>query len=152
MGGTTVRQNVSDSLDGTVSKPGRRDRTITMARGLAAIDALQAEARSAAGREADHEDRHETERQVIAQLRADRVLHEQHAMHLREALRSSRMIGAAIGIVMVDRNVGEDEAFAVLSRASQDTNRKLSAIAQELVERRTARHLPQASTRDAPHG
>ena len=70
-------------------------------------------------------------------------------MHLREALRSSRTIGAAIGIVMVDRNVGEDEAFAVLSRASQDTNRKLSAIAHELVEQRSSRHLPRAAARDA---
>jgi AmiR/NasT family two-component response regulator len=83
---------------------------------------------------------------MIAQMRAEGLLQEEHAMHLREALRSSRTIGAAIGIVMVDRNVSEDEAFAVLSRASQDANRKLSAIALEIMAHRSARHLPRRAT------
>jgi hypothetical protein len=107
-------------------------------------DEVESESRAASRPEAAHEDRRETDRQLIARMRADGLVHEEHAMHLREALRSSRTIGAAIGIVMVDRNVGEDEAFAVLSRASQDTNRKLSVIAHELVARRTSRHLPSA--------
>lgn len=80
----------------------------------------------------------------IDRMRSADLAHEEQAAHLRQALQSSRKIGAAIGIVMADRNVGEDEAFAVLSKASQDTNRKLSALAHEVVAQRTARILPRS--------
>lgn len=50
------------------------------------------------------------------------------------------VIGQAEGILMERYKIGDDEAFAYLRRISQDTNRKLVQIAQELVE---TRQLPQ---------
>ncbi len=41
-------------------------------------------------------------------------------------------IGQAKGILMERYKMDADQAFAVLVRASQNTNRKLSDIAQEL--------------------
>jgi AmiR/NasT family two-component response regulator len=49
---------------------------------------------------------------MIADLQADGVLSHDHAEQMELALRSSRTIGAAIGIIMASRDVGEDEAFA----------------------------------------
>ena len=93
-------------------------------------------------READHAARHALDARLIAKLRAEGLWHEEHAAHLTEALRSSRKIGAAIGLVMADLKVDELAAFEILSRVSQDTNRKLSDIAREVVEQGTARSLP----------
>ena len=56
-------------------------------------------------------------------------------------MRSSRKIAAAIGIVMADLKVSEGAAFEILSRVSQDSNRKLSDIAHEVVDHGTARSL-----------
>ena len=67
--------------------------------------------------------------------------HEEHAAHLGQALRSSRKIGAAIGIVMADLKVGE-VAFKILSRVSQHTNRKLNDVAHEVVDAGSAASLP----------
>ena len=52
---------------------------------------------------------------------------------LREALESRTVIGQAQGILMARQRVTEEEAFDVLRRASQRTNRKLREIADELV-------------------
>jgi AmiR/NasT family two-component response regulator len=76
--------------------------------------------------------------ELIAALTAEGVLSRRHAAILEEALRSARIIGAAIGIVMENRDVSEAEAFMSLSKASQDTNRKLRLIADEVVN---TRHL-----------
>ena len=92
-------------------------------------------------READHAARHAVDGRLIAKLRAEGLWHEEHAAHLTEALRSSRKIGAAIGIVMADLKVGELVAFEILSRVSQDSNRKLADIAHEVVDQGTARGL-----------
>jgi len=80
---------------------------------------------------------------LIATLTADGVLSRQHAANLEEALRSARIIGAAIGIVMENRAVSEAEAFMSLSRASQDTNRKLRVIADEVVKTRHLSLVPE---------
>jgi AmiR/NasT family two-component response regulator len=50
-----------------------------------------------------------------------------------EALKSSRTIGAAIGIIMASRRLGEAEAFEVLRAVSQNSNRKLRDLAADLV-------------------
>lgn len=71
---------------------------------------------------------------MIAELQADGVLSREHAAQMEEALRSSRRIGAAIGIVMANDKVREQAAFEILSKASQHTNRKLRLLADELVE------------------
>lgn len=105
------------------------------------IEVPARESEEAARREAAHEDRHAVDRRLIARLQAEGLSHEEHAAHLGQALRSSRKIGAAIGIVMAEFTVGELAAFEILSRVSQDTNRKLSDIAHELLEQGTARSL-----------
>lgn len=49
--------------------------------------------------------------------------------HLHTALSTSRQIGAAIGILMTTYKITIDDAFALLRRVSQQTNRKLRDIA-----------------------
>lgn len=73
------------------------------------------------------------DREMIAELQADGELSRQHAHEMQQALRSSRVIGAAIGMLMAGRNLDEDQAFAVLAKASKDSNRKLRDVAQLLV-------------------
>jgi hypothetical protein len=56
------------------------------------------------------------------------------ADHLAIALDTNRDIGAAIGILMANRHLTKDAAFNVLRIASQDTNRKLSDLAAEVIK------------------
>ncbi len=55
---------------------------------------------------------------------------------LRTALVSNRRISMAIGILMRDRNIDEDQAFGCLRRVSQDSNRKLRDVAEEVIQHR----------------
>jgi GAF domain-containing protein len=55
--------------------------------------------------------------------------------HLQKAMESRAVIEQAKGIVMGDRRCGADEAFRILMKLSQDTNRKLRDVAAALVER-----------------
>jgi hypothetical protein len=52
---------------------------------------------------------------------------------LEQAVASNRAIGMAIGVLMAIRRIGPDEAFDLLRTVSQRTNRKLRAIADEVV-------------------
>jgi AmiR/NasT family two-component response regulator len=52
---------------------------------------------------------------------------------LKTAVRSRDVIGMAKGIVMQWAQVDESAAFRLLVKTSQDTNRKLRDVAQELV-------------------
>lgn len=68
------------------------------------------------------------------------------ATNLTRALETNREIGVAMGILMQRHQISRDEAFDVLRTASQDSNRKLSAVAGEVadtgilaVERRSVR-------------
>ena len=70
---------------------------------------------------------------LIQALQEAGLVSREHAAHLEEALRSSRRIGAAIGILMASRRVSEDVAFEMLSRASQNGNRKLRLVAEDIV-------------------
>ena len=81
------------------------------------------------------------DREMIAELQADGELSREHAKEMEQALRSSRVIGAAIGMLMANRDISEDQAFAVLAKASQDSNRKLRDVAQLLV-RGTSGEVP----------
>jgi curved DNA-binding protein CbpA len=49
---------------------------------------------------------------------------------------SNRRIGMAMGIVMGQRHVDEEDAFDVLRRTSQNTNRKLRDIAEDVIRDR----------------
>ena len=61
---------------------------------------------------------------------------EELAQQLAQALENRDVIGQAKGIIMASQNVGSDEAFDVLRRASQRANRKLADVARDIVERR----------------
>ncbi len=54
------------------------------------------------------------------------------ADHLERALSSNREIGVAVGILMVSHNLTDEQAFDLLSRVSQQLNRKLRVIALEV--------------------
>jgi GAF domain-containing protein len=59
------------------------------------------------------------------------------AQHMEIAMRHRAVIEQAKGIIMGDRRCSADEAFAILTRLSQQTNRKLRDVAVALVERST---------------
>jgi len=59
----------------------------------------------------------------------------QLTQNLREAMRSRATIEQAKGILMSTSRCGPDEAFQMLTRASQRENRKLRDVAAEIVER-----------------
>src|SRR4051794_30813731 len=56
----------------------------------------------------------------------------QHFEDVSSALVTRDIIGQAKGILMERFKITSEEAFAVLARVSQDTNRKVSAIAEDL--------------------
>lgn len=57
----------------------------------------------------------------------------EEARTLAEGMASNREIGMAIGLLMASHGLSADEAFATLRKASSHLNRKISAIARELV-------------------
>jgi GAF domain-containing protein len=57
------------------------------------------------------------------------------AKHMQTAMESRAVIEQAKGIIMGDRRCSADEAFAILTKLSQDTNRKLRDVASALVDR-----------------
>ena len=59
---------------------------------------------------------------------------QQDAQTLRLGLESNREIGKAVGLLMAFHKIGDDEAFEMLRKASQDMNMKLSEVARQVVE------------------
>jgi GAF domain-containing protein len=57
------------------------------------------------------------------------------ARHLEEGLKSSRVIGLAMGILVERESCTEDEAFDMLRLISQNANIKLRDVAQQLLDR-----------------
>jgi AmiR/NasT family two-component response regulator len=55
------------------------------------------------------------------------------AHHMQAAMRCRAVIEQAKGIIIAQRRCTADEAFAILSKTSQDTNRKVRDIAATLV-------------------
>lgn len=70
-----------------------------------------------------------SERDLLVECQGELQFLNEEIEHLRAALVSARRIGAAIGILMGQRRISDDEAFALLSEASQRTNRKLRHVA-----------------------
>lgn len=56
------------------------------------------------------------------------------ARNLERALDSNRTVSMAIGILMATCRLGEDDAFALLTAASQRLNRKLRTVAADVVQ------------------
>ncbi len=71
-----------------------------------------------------------------------------HARHLtlddqlRDALATRAVIDQALGVLMRSQQIGAGEAFEILRRASQASNRKVTVIAAEIVEAMTG-HPPE---------
>src|SRR3954471_6207676 len=70
-----------------------------------------------------------------------------HFEHVTSALVNRDLIGQAKGILMERFKITSDQAFAVLAKVSQDTNRKVSAVAEDLA--RTGMWTPGLQT--GPH-
>lgn len=70
-------------------------------------------------------------RQAAIALTAARERH--RAAHLDRALSSNRHIGMALGIIMARRSISAEQAFDLLSTASQRGNRKLVDVAGDVV-------------------
>ncbi|MFB6720537.1 GAF and ANTAR domain-containing protein [Kribbella sp. NPDC056345] len=58
---------------------------------------------------------------------------------LSHAADARNLVGQAMGILMERYNLDQERAFAVLKRYSQDNNRKLHDVAQELIDTRILR-------------
>lgn len=65
------------------------------------------------------------------------------AGQLEEGLKSSRVIGLAMGILVEREHCTEDEAFDTLRVISQNANVKLRDVAQELVDATTRQSKPE---------
>ncbi len=88
------------------------------------------------------EARGEIDRVLMAELQAEGLVHRDQVAQLHEALRTSRKIGAAIGIIMANRRLDELDAFGILTRASQKGNRKLRLVADDVVYTGDVTDLP----------
>jgi hypothetical protein len=97
------------------------------------VDAIEALAAKDSLRIDDLEAHVDIDRQMILELHDAGVLKHDQVQQLETALRTSRMIGQAIGMIMTRRFVTQDEAFTLLQRASNNTNRKLRDIAEDMV-------------------
>ena len=64
------------------------------------------------------------------------------ADQLEEGLKSSRVIGLAMGILVEREHCSEDEAFDMLRVISQNANVKLRDVAQQLVDATKGRERP----------
>jgi AmiR/NasT family two-component response regulator len=63
---------------------------------------------------------------------------------LKVALHSNRRIGMAMGLLMAQLGVTDDEAFDALRTISQNTNRKLRDVADDVITRRRIYQADQA--------
>ncbi len=65
--------------------------------------------------------------------------HQEQARTLRDGLASNREIGKAIGLMMAFHKVDDEQAFAILRKASQHMNLKLSEVAGQIVDHHNQR-------------
>jgi transcriptional regulator with GAF, ATPase, and Fis domain len=72
--------------------------------------------------------------ELFATLAALALTGAQRADQLKSALRNREIIGQAKGVLMERLRITEDAAFVLLAQTSQNQNRKLVVVAQELVE------------------
>ncbi|QNE21437.1 GAF and ANTAR domain-containing protein [Kribbella qitaiheensis] len=77
---------------------------------------------------------------ILARHASVAISSARHRASMDQAVDARRAIGQAIGILQERYNLDTDQAFEVLKRYSQDINRKLRVIADELI---ATRHLPQ---------
>ena len=124
-----------ENFDGT---PGRIQEQLDDLAGLVAsntanIDALEKRADESDLRQDESEAQAALDRDILATLQIDEELTRSQVAQLEQALRTSRVIGAAIGMVMNSRQVSQDEALTVLKQASSRSNVKLSVLCAEML-------------------
>jgi hypothetical protein len=107
-------------------------------------DASDVRADASEARADASEARADIDREMIAALQSDGLVSQRHAANVQEALRTSRRIGAAVGIVMANRALSEEADFEVLRRASQTANVKLRLVAEEVIYSGDVSGLPNA--------
>jgi len=71
---------------------------------------------------------------LLAALAAVALAEARYTEHLRAALVNRDLIGQAKGILMRERRITAEEAFALLRQCSQNTNTKLIEVAQRVIE------------------
>lgn len=124
-----------ENFDGT---PGRFQEQLDDLAGLIAantanIDALEKRADASDLRQDESEAQAALDRDILATLQIDEELSRKQVEQLERALLTSRVIGAAIGMVMHSRHVTQDEALEVLKAASSRSNVKLSVLCAEML-------------------
>jgi ANTAR domain len=78
-------------------------------------------------------DRPDPVRAELEQLRTELAAAQTKIENLEIALRSSRQIGAAVGVLMHQQRLTQDAAFEVMVAVSQHTQRKLRDIAADVL-------------------
>lgn len=69
----------------------------------------------------------------ISELEAQGARDRETIANLESALATARRIGAAIGILMSTHRITEDDAFALLRRASQQEHVKVHVVADRVL-------------------
>jgi GAF domain-containing protein len=69
------------------------------------------------------------------------ALHQDEVENLEKALRTSRHIGVALGILMTVNRVNLDDAWEIMVKASQNRNIKVSVLAEQVIETGTPAEL-----------
>ncbi|MET7278940.1 GAF and ANTAR domain-containing protein [Kribbella sp. NPDC005582] len=73
---------------------------------------------------------------ILARHASVAVANARHEQNLAAAVDARKLVGQAMGILMERFDLDGDRAFQVLRRYSQDNNRKLRDVAQELIDTR----------------
>ncbi|MFC0622487.1 GAF and ANTAR domain-containing protein [Kribbella deserti] len=73
---------------------------------------------------------------ILARHAAIAVASARYERSMAEAIDARKLVGQAMGILMVKFDVDGDRAFAILKRYSQDTNTKLRDVAQHVIDTR----------------
>ncbi|MFC0624593.1 GAF and ANTAR domain-containing protein [Kribbella deserti] len=76
---------------------------------------------------------------ILARHASIAVAAARHEETMAKAVDARKLVGQAMGILMVKFDVDGDRAFAILKRYSQDTNTKLRDVAQRVID---TRNLP----------
>ena len=75
---------------------------------------------------------------AFATVAINAAAHGEDAAALKRALARNRVIGKAVGMLMLLNDISDDEAFGLLRQTSQDANVKVADIAADFVRRRSA--------------
>jgi hypothetical protein len=73
-----------------------------------------------------------------------------HIVHLEQSQRTTQQIGAAVGVLMVTRELGHDEAMNLLRTTSQRTNTRVSELAEQVIATGTLPRIKNRGPRPNP--